>query len=90
MAWLACRPAVASCGLRLRPPELRLSCRAGRPAAADRSAAAGPAPSQRTADISSAPHCPERHTGSTFSWVCYSQQQATKGEVSVTPVNAFC
>lgn len=60
-AWLGCPPAVASCGRHLHPPELLHSCRADRSAAADRCAAAFPAPPQRTLDIDLAQHCPERH-----------------------------
>lgn len=80
---LACRHADASCGRQLNPPELLLSCRGGRPAAADRPAAASSAPLQRTLDIASALHCPESHTGNTFGL------RHSVGEVSVKPLNVF-
>lgn len=91
MAGPACQPAGASCGWRLHPPELLLSCRADRPAAADRRAAASPAHPRRTLDIASALRCPDMHTGNTFRliWFVWVTQQVTRGEISVKPLNAF-
>lgn len=72
-AWPGCLPAGASCGRYLHPPELLHSCRADHSAAADKCAAAFPAPPQRTLDIALALHCPDRHTGNKFTLVCFSE-----------------
>lgn len=86
----ACRPADASCARRLRPPGLLPSCRAGRPAAAGRRAAASPARPRRTSDTASALHCPVVHTGNTFSLISHSLLTTVLFICDYMPVSTEC